>query len=119
LVALIFPSDEDFGLVSLEAQSFCVPVVAYRRGGSLETVVEGKTGCFFEEQKGSSIVDMFLSKGRDFDAVRDYFAKFEEIDFTDNLECYSKENFTKQFISYIDKGYNNKVGKCPHIHNVL
>ena len=44
---LVFPGEEDFGIVPLEAQSAGVPVVAYGRGGALESVVEGKTGVFF------------------------------------------------------------------------
>ena len=48
--ALIFPGKEDFGLTILEAQSFGKPVVAFRAGGALETIVEGKTGIFFSPQ---------------------------------------------------------------------
>lgn len=47
--ALIFPGEEDFGIVPLEAMSAGRPVLAYRKGGALETVVDGKTGTFFEE----------------------------------------------------------------------
>ena len=42
--------DEDFGMTVVEAQLAGTPVIAYRGGGYLETVVEGKTGIFFEEQ---------------------------------------------------------------------
>jgi glycosyltransferase involved in cell wall biosynthesis len=44
---LVFPGEEDFGIVPLEAQSAGVPVLAYGRGGALESVVDGKTGVFF------------------------------------------------------------------------
>ncbi len=47
--AVLFPGEEDFGLVPLEAMSTGTPVIAYARGGALETVVEGKTGVFFHE----------------------------------------------------------------------
>lgn len=47
-IATIFPGDEDFGLVPLESMSCGTPVVAYRSGGALETVIEGKTGEFFD-----------------------------------------------------------------------
>ena len=43
--ALIVPGSEDFGLTALEAQAAGRPVIAYGAGGSLETVVEGQTGC--------------------------------------------------------------------------
>ena len=45
--ALLFPGIEDFGIVPVEAQAAGVPVIAFGKGGALETVVDGKTGCFF------------------------------------------------------------------------
>ncbi len=53
--ALIFPGIEDFGLTILEAQSFGKPVIAFRGGGALETIIEGKTGIFFEKQTIESL----------------------------------------------------------------
>jgi len=44
--ALIFPALEDFGLTVVEAQAFGKPVIAFRGGGALETVKEGRQGCF-------------------------------------------------------------------------
>lgn len=46
--ALIFPGKEDFGLTIVEAQNFGKPVIAFRGGGALETIIEGKTGIFFD-----------------------------------------------------------------------
>jgi glycosyltransferase involved in cell wall biosynthesis len=48
--ALLFPGEEDFGIVPVEAQAAGVPVIAYRRGGASETVVDGRTGVLFDEQ---------------------------------------------------------------------
>ena len=52
--AFIFTADEDFGLTPLEAQATGRPVIAFRKGGALETVTE-KTGMFFEEQTAESL----------------------------------------------------------------
>ena len=55
--ALIFPAeDEDFGIVSVEASSFGKPVIALRSGGVIESVIEGKTGVFFDEPTVESLV---------------------------------------------------------------
>ena len=53
--ALVFPQEEDFGIVPLEAMASGRPVIAYRGGGAVETVVEGVTGTFFNEQTESSL----------------------------------------------------------------
>jgi glycosyltransferase involved in cell wall biosynthesis len=54
--ALIMPQEEDFGLVALEAQGHGVPVIAYKKGGAIDTVIPGKTGIFFEEQNIESLL---------------------------------------------------------------
>jgi len=53
--ALIMPQEEDFGYVSLEAQFFGCPVIAYIKGGAGETVIDGKTGIFFKNQTEKSL----------------------------------------------------------------
>lgn len=67
--ALLFPGQEDFGIVPVEAQSFGRPVIAYASGGVLETVrgdlperpiVEDPTGVFFTEQSAASITEAIL-----------------------------------------------------------
>lgn len=55
--ALIFPQLEDFGLTAVEVQAAGRPVVAYRAGGALETVVPNRTGIFFAEQTVESLAD--------------------------------------------------------------
>jgi glycosyltransferase involved in cell wall biosynthesis len=67
--ALLFPGEEDFGIVPVEAQSFGKPVIAYASGGVLETVrgtfpngpqLENPTGVFFKEQSLSDLTAALL-----------------------------------------------------------
>jgi glycosyltransferase involved in cell wall biosynthesis len=54
--ALVMPQHEDFGLVSIEAQSFGLPVVAFGKGGARDTVIHGKTGVLFGNQTADSLI---------------------------------------------------------------
>ena len=58
--ALILPSEEDFGITPLEAMASGRPVIAYGRGGVLDTVVPGVTGMFFDEQTPESVMDAIM-----------------------------------------------------------
>lgn len=63
--ALVFPAQEDFGIVPLEAMACGIPVIAYGRGGVRDSVIEGETGLFFDRQ--------------DVEAVRDAIETFEDM----------------------------------------
>lgn len=54
-LALIFPQEEDFGITALEAQAAGTPVIAFKQGAALETVIEGETGVFFSEQSSEAL----------------------------------------------------------------
>jgi glycosyltransferase involved in cell wall biosynthesis len=54
--ALVFAADEDFGILPVEAQACGTPVIAFGRGGVCETVLDGRTGLFFDEQMPQSII---------------------------------------------------------------
>jgi glycosyltransferase involved in cell wall biosynthesis len=54
--AFLFPGEEDFGITPLEAMASGAPVIAYAKGGALETVVEGQTGVFFNEQTPEAVI---------------------------------------------------------------
>jgi len=55
--AFVFPGEEDFGIMPVEAQACGRPVIAFGRGGALETVVEGQTGIYIKEQTVDSLVE--------------------------------------------------------------
>ncbi len=93
--ALIFASEEDFGIVPVEAQACGTPVIAYNKGGAKETVIDGETGILFEEQNVESLkraVLRFLKERDNFQ--RDKIMK--------NAKRFSKDRFKREFKSYID-----------------
>ena len=55
--ALLLPGEEDFGITPLEAQACGVPVIAYGRGGALDTVIQGETGVLFDEASEKALLD--------------------------------------------------------------
>ena len=54
--AFLFPGFEDFGITPLEAQACGRPVLAYGKGGALETVTDGRTGLFFQNQTPEALI---------------------------------------------------------------
>ncbi len=67
--ALIFPGEEDFGIVPVEAMSYGKPILAYGRGGALETIVNGVTGLFFNPQTPESLIQTI----KQFEVMQDQF----------------------------------------------
>jgi glycosyltransferase involved in cell wall biosynthesis len=55
--AFVFPGEDDFGIAPVEAMSFGKPVLAYRKGGVTETVLEGITGEFFDDPAPEALAD--------------------------------------------------------------
>ncbi|MDA1316411.1 MAG: glycosyltransferase [bacterium] len=79
--ALIMPQEEDFGYVSLEAQFFGCPVISFNKGGACETVVNGKTGTFFNEQSAKAMryaVAQFKPDKYNLDVGGEIFSKFSK-----------------------------------------
>jgi glycosyltransferase involved in cell wall biosynthesis len=92
--ALIFPSeDEEFGIVSVEAQAHGVPVIALRSGGIPETIIEDKTGVLFDDLKIDSLVNAIKKLEK---------LSIKPEDCIDNAGKFSHERFIgeiKQFIN--------------------
>lgn len=86
--ALIIAAEEDFGLTSLEAQALGKPVIAYKKGGALETIVESKTGIFFDNQTVESLKDAILKLDS---------KKISPKDCKDNAAKFGKEQFVRNF----------------------
>ncbi|MCA1808512.1 MAG: glycosyltransferase [Kiritimatiellia bacterium] len=85
---LVFPGEEDFGLVPLEVQACGRPVVAYGRGGALETVVDGKTGLLFAEQTEDALqaaVARAAAMPWDRDVIRRHAEQFGDQQFIDGM----------------------------------
>lgn len=84
--ALIFPQEEDFGIVALEAQSAMLPVIAYNRGGACETVIDQKTGILYSAPSPASLESALQ--------------QFDSISFQPNAICQHARQFdTKVFTS--------------------
>ena len=91
--AFLFASeDEDFGITPIEAMSVGLPVVAYRSGGVLETVIEGKTGLFFN----SLSVESLKKAIQKFETIH-----FDAKDCFRQAEKFSKERFVGEISEFI------------------
>ncbi|MBV8530451.1 MAG: glycosyltransferase [Candidatus Eremiobacteraeota bacterium] len=86
--AAIVPGEEDFGLVPLEAAAAGRPTIAYRRGGALETILEGETGRFFDEPAAESLaaaIREFDPQRYDSQRLRTHAEQFSPARFIDRL----------------------------------
>lgn len=92
--ALIMPQEEDFGIVAVEAQAAGCPVIAYKKGGVLDSVVDGKTGILFSPQTKNSLIK----------AVKRFNnLHWNQKDCIKNAKRFSKERFKKKFKTLIEK----------------
>ena len=92
--ALLFPGIEDFGLVVIEAQQYGKPVIAFRGGGAMETVVDKKTGVFFDNQTKEALMQALQ--------------RFEEQTFDPQESIKQAQKFTLQtfksdFLAFVNK----------------
>ncbi|MBN1120416.1 MAG: glycosyltransferase [Anaerolineae bacterium] len=98
--AFIFPGLEDFGIAPVEAQAAGRPVIAFRGGGALDTVVEGKTGLFFDELTAESLIAAL----REFDA-----GAFDQKVIRANAERFDAAIFRRELAAFVDARYDEAV----------
>jgi len=96
--ALIFPGEEDFGIVPLEAQASGRPVIAYAKGGALETVIDGITGIFFKEQTADSLISAI----KHFEKIKN---NFDPKKIRKNAMRFDKGMFQERIKSFINSKY--------------
>jgi glycosyltransferase involved in cell wall biosynthesis len=104
--ALLFPGEEDFGIVPVEALSFGRPVIAYGRGGVTESVrgifpgsglaPERATGVFFDEQSVDSLVEAI----HEFERVEH---RFSPVFIKSQADRFAPENFRRRFSAFLDQ----------------
>jgi glycosyltransferase involved in cell wall biosynthesis len=90
--ALLFPGEEDFGIVPVEAQAAGLPVIAYGVGGARETVLDGRTGVLFSEQDAAALgaaIERFEGLEIDPEAVRE------------NARGFGRERFREEMAAVI------------------
>jgi glycosyltransferase involved in cell wall biosynthesis len=93
---LIIPQEEDYGYVAIEAQTFDCPVIAYKKGGVTETVIEDETAIFFDDQSSHSIIKAIEKHMKINYTLKQNFQK-------SHLEKFSKKSFITNFKKIINQ----------------
>jgi len=101
--ALIFTGVEDFGLTPVEAQASGTPAIAFRGGGALETVLEGKTGIFYDRPEPGSLVKAVM----DFEKI-----KIDPLACRENALRFDFKDFKNSFTQFLEKVYEEYSGKA-------
>lgn len=92
--ALIFPAEEDFGIVPVEANAAGRPVIAFGRGGIRDSIVPDKTGMFFDAQSTESLVEAIERFER-------WLPDFNSADAVANAARFAPEQFDRGFLDAV------------------
>ncbi|GAB5455368.1 MAG: glycosyltransferase [Henriciella sp.] len=93
--ALVFPGEEDFGMIPVEVMAAGRPVIAFGKGGALDTVVDGKTGILFSEQTVESLIEAVTRfEGVEFDSndIQAHARSFDSDQFKSNVKAILERN---------------------------
>ena len=109
--ALIFPGEEDFGIVPVEAMASGRPVIAFKRGGATETVVDNETGIFFEEQSVAGITEAILR----FETM-----SFDPAKIVAHASAFSEDVFERKMRAFIEQALRERSlsRQCNTTHPV-
>jgi len=96
--AFLYPQFEDFGITAVEANAAGTPLIGYGKGGLLDTMIEGKTAVFFDEQTPEAIIRAIHK----FEKM-----KFDSGDCIENAKNFSEEKFKKKLKEYVEEKWKN------------
>ena len=96
--AMIFSAEEDFGIIPVEVQACGRPVIAFGKGGALETVKDGVTGVFFDKQETESVCTAI----RNFEELSER-GTFDTAKIVEHAKSFSSERFRKELLEHINK----------------
>jgi len=98
--AFVFAAEEDFGILPVEAQACGTPVIAYGRGGALETVREGVTGTATGMFFGAQTAEAIAAAVRAFDGA---LPALRAAECRANAERFATERFRAEFAAFVDR----------------
>jgi glycosyltransferase involved in cell wall biosynthesis len=98
--ALIHCAEEDFGLIPVESMASGRPVIAFNGGGARETVVEGRTGTFFDRQTAGSLIEAL----RRFEGMR-----FEPAELRRHAETFDEKVFVAKIRDFVHRTVANRI----------